>query len=334
MSISKLLPYRALKDGIEATWTVKSIKGGKVPEIQDAAIDATDLPDASKFKIVAELKLAESRMKSLVPKDERSDPPLEMVLLVRSPMSSHRSLILAKKAKSGSTYKAELSFCKAEFTRTVTITPALLRRGDRGSTSGYASHRGAILATGDPLKVSVDEAPETTGSYMDLIPEDFAESANAARRDNSDLIYSVDLSAAEPRIYINTGLKNVKKILFSTATQGKEMRARTALFDVIATGVWTSLVTDATRLLASNLESSSGDIEEAFENLDGWQRDIVESWAQEITGESSEEEGIQALSEIVLDPSLSQRISFAVQRQADSGKNLDGLRRLARGDQL
>jgi hypothetical protein len=334
VSSAKLFPYRALQGGIAVTWTVKSQGGGKVPELSEGFIDASELPESGAFKICFEMRLSNPKIKSLVPQDESSDPPVRMCLLVRSPMSSHRSLIECRKSGSKGMFTGEMVFRKKEFTRTVTLTPVLVRNRAREFEEGFAAHDGAILATGEPIRVAVDEPPETSGNYLPVTPENFSQSGNPTRRENPDLVYSVDLSGPGPRIFINTGLKDVEQIFYNEARRGKSMRARTALFDVIATGVWTSLLTVSTVALAASLEGGDVDVEEALAELDGWQRDILESWAEELTGAESRQDALSEMGKMAEDSTLSQRISFVVQRQAETEKNFEGLRKWVRDEDL
>lgn len=132
----------------------------------------------------------------------------------------------------------------------VEILPSIILQEHEGSvTSGWASTKASILATGYPIYVYADEPQDRPGGGIDIKWESFPDKYKES-------LYKLDWPEdSSPVIYMNNQYPALQSIIDKTSkAKNNKTRIRDALFGFIAVDIWMQLAK-----LAAERESDTED---------------------------------------------------------------------------
>jgi hypothetical protein len=201
-----------------------------------------------------------------------------------------------------------------------------------GGDFGFAEHRGAVLATGDPVKVIVDEPPLASGGFIEIKWEKFKTCGRPKLEAWPRHLYLLDTDHDMPILWLNEDVKELKQVLHSTGPRGYNLRIREAMFDTIVSQVWTSLASLAlTNLALVVRENEEDDETHPIDLLPEWQRQVITFWAPRMFA-LSRQEAVERVIETASDrarlPELVDLLGVAVQVQAGTRRAFEGLIRM------
>ena len=326
MSHVEFYPYPTAPDGLVLKCEVDRDEA----VVEDHRVLLQGVPDGETVNLAAEVTIADDVFDRVLPEPERGDPPVTLVVLVRSLSSRLRRAVSLTKTDGGA-WTGTVELPKPDLYQAVEIEPVLARRS-RGDGDGYAGHPGARLAWGPPVKVEVDDLPVPAGGYLEVQWDDFRTSTRPRLKARPGLLYMLDTEQDPPMLWLNSGIEHFKAVAHARGPRGRNIRVRDATFDTIVSQVWTSLVSVVIARLAAAM-TAEPEADAALESLTDWETRVVHFWAQGLVPEAgSKGEAVRELAERAGTPELladlHERIGAAVQEQARTAYAFRGLIRL------
>jgi len=328
VSRAAFFPYPFANGGLNLT---HDLEGEHLAEGEGRRILAEGVPEAASVRIDLQISVDDDVLGRVLPQAERSAAPVSAVVVARS-ISSRRRDVIRLDMDDGGRYVGSLNWPKSDLFGEVLLEPALIRTAT-GSDEAFATHVGALLASGEPIVLELDEPPVPPGGFLDIRFENFKESGNSKRSANPDLLYMLDTDRETPILWLNEAIDEFKPIMLTKAPRGGSLRVRDAMFDTIVSQVWTSLASIAfTRLTleAQATEEIDGEAD-PLDALPDWHQRVINFWAPQLFG-GAKAEAIEDVIEAATDPALVgdlwDRLSMAVQKQARTGHAFRGLVRL------
>lgn len=326
MSRAEFYPYPVAHDAVALDLRFEE---DPLVEVSGRMVDAQALPDDQELRVVLSAHLEDGVLDRVLPRAEQDDPPVEMMVTVHSISSRYRAAVRLEPAGDGD-FTGTTAIPKNRFHGALELRPALVRSAP-GGEDGYARHKAALLAWGEPVSVQVDQPPPPPGDYLEVEFEDFLTSGNRLRNGNPDAVYMLDTRSETPKLWLNSRVAELERVLRSTAPRGRIRRIKDATYDTIVTGVWTSLALHATTALALQSAGQEGD-ETGDDPIDGlreWEQRVVGFWAPRLFPSASKEDALEELKACAADRAaigeLHDRLSIAVQEQAGSPEAFRGL---------
>lgn len=295
------------------------------------------IPRGSPLEIAVTITIAPGTLERVLPAQEASEPPISIAVLARS--SSSRFRAIQELAPSEDHHSGKVRFEADLLFGRVTLSPVLVRTSAASPPiEGYASHRGALLASGNPIDILLEEPSTPPGGYLDIKFEDFSVSADQLRRRNDGKLFAIDFQEDYPKIWLNSSIAGFEHIIRSSARRGIPKRIRDATYDTLCCQVWTALISASVGELASAKHEGMEDAE-AVASLPDWEQRVLMFWSDRLFPELSSK--TQALAEICVAASreghgteLQERVTLAVQAWAGSADAFSGLNRLMTGEPL
>lgn len=207
---------------------------------------------------------------------------------------------------------------------TVRIAPYVCRKTSRPDpdTNSVAVEQHALIASGQPLRIFVDEANFTFKGDIDFKWEDFRESDNSWRRAHASDIYYLDTSRSRPLLFVNSRYKKLRSALQETSRHGVDAVVRYLANAGIAQAVWTQLY--LTALGGIDYEEETGDAHPPSEE---WKAHAVRRLGSSLIPEQSEHDRLRSLAQQFRSPdrlpALMSKIGTAVQETVRSYKLLE-----------
>jgi hypothetical protein len=290
------------------------------------------VPEAERVMLALEVLVANGTYERVLPENEQSDPPVEVVMAVRSISSRERELVGLERHDGG--WRGALDVPKSEVYGELTLYPMLVRTR-AGDTTAFASHVGALVASGTEVIVEIDEPPVPLGGFLEINWDNFRQSSNPKRSAQPDLLYMLDTDRETPILWLNEAIGGgeFKSIMHAHGPRGYNLRIRDAMFDTIVSQVWTSLgaiaITNLAVVAAEHREAN--DDSNPVDELPEWHQRVISFWAPHLYG-GSRADAIREIEATAGDkrllPELFDKMSVAVQKWAGTNKAYHGLIRM------
>jgi hypothetical protein len=325
MSRTEFFPYPVAEGALKIRYEFKS---DQLEDVDHGRILAVEVPEPEPVRLDLTVEVAEGTYDKVLPEPERAEPPVDLVIALRSVSARERKTV--EMVPDDGCWRGTLDIPKSELYGEVDLEPILIRNRP-GSDDGYAAHRGAMIATGETVKVLVDEPPLPVGGFIEIKFESFRESGNRKRSEKPKLLYMLDTDRETPIIWLNEDIPEFKNVMLARGPRGGNLRVRDAMFDTVVSQVWTSLASVALTNLALALHEGEDDDADRLASLPEWHQRVISFWAPTLyPGSRAEaiESVIDTASDRRLLPELFDRLSVAVQEQARTGRAFQGLIRL------
>ncbi|MDQ3032728.1 MAG: hypothetical protein M3Y87_09950 [Myxococcota bacterium] len=204
----------------------------------------------------------------------------------------------------------------------IELTPHVLRSTSRTGGDEYASEEGAIVATGAPIVIAVDEEDSLMGGFLKGAWEDFEQSTDLpALRSFARATHYVSLTDP-PVLYLNSSIPSLQALLSSKKTQGADAALRDVVFDAISSSAWMTLVVASTA-------SAVKDEGDRFIAATVWSERVLEYVAPRMTGVTETSGAIDAFVRQMRDENASasvlSRVEAHFQQRDDFGTHLEKL---------
>lgn len=303
-------------------------------DAENQKISLGDVEEWGAVTICLDAELSKSTLQEVLPDEELDSPPIEGVLIVQDIFGRQTYLRNGVSMTIDEEAEAEIKFtCKVRLQRgdlrgKVLLRPVLVRASERAGKPGYASDKGARLVGGHEWSIILDSALPP-GAYLEARYEDFTESESRYLRNNSHLIYFLDLeergSPSRPILWLNEDIADLRIVFDSNGTRGAKARVRDVIFDAISIPVVSSLI------IRAALDCDLDSLEAPYE----WEDGILSQFADELYPEDEGEDAKRILVDTVREPEgitqVMERINSVIQRRHNMGSNLEKLFREALG---
>lgn len=233
---------------------------------------------------------------------------LELILLIKSIKSLTRKSIPFKISENKFILELELS--KHEWREDVNISSTLVLKKDIPEIIGYASKKGSQLGWSTHYKILFDEPDEKEtgqGQGMDIRWKSFKnEELSWLNKHYYKDIYALDFSKGTnklPLVYLNEDMNPHLKALLRIETKQSSTKnlARDLMFSNISSSIFTQLITssliDFRTLSQIYKEEKDIAIENAWQDILGWQRKILENYANKLSPASRKKDALENLKE-------------------------------------
>lgn len=325
MSRATFYPYPFAGEGLELSVRTDDER----VELTETTIDATSLRDSESLAVDFEVRGVPEALGWLIPEAEQKEPPVAVMVVARGVGARRREAIMLEPGADGG-WHGRAHWPKSVLFGELELTARLLRTTGN-SEPGFARDAGSELATSAKVVLKVDEGPLKPGGYLDIQFEDFAESADAFRRSRATALYVVDTRQDRPVLWLNAGIKELRRVLQAKGPRGHNIRVRDAVFDSIVSQGWTALVTQALARVVADLASEADVGLEVVDALPEWQQRTLHYWAPRVYPGSRDEalaRLVQAAGDLSSHSDLWMRLGAAVQDHARSAYAFRGLIRL------
>jgi len=300
-------------------------------EAEANRIFAVAVPESETVCVRLSVDVADGSLDKVLPETERPDPPVAVIVAVRSISSRERRAVVLE--KDGTTWRGELALPKTHLYGQVDLEPTLVRTSS-GSDDNFAAHPGALIASGAPVTIEIDESPTPIGGYLEIKFDNFRESANPKRSARAELLYILDTDRDTPILWLNEGIPEFKIVMLTKGPRGRNLRVRDAMFDTIVSQVWTALASIALTELAlviAEQKATEDQDSDPVASLPEWHGQVINFWATHLF-HGSRAEAIERIIELASDkrrlPELYDALSYAVQTWAGTDRAFRGLLRL------
>lgn len=226
----------------------------------------------------------------VLPPEERDKPPVELRLVYGSVESRARH---SQRLQGNGVYSGELHLRREDWRGTVLLRACLVRTlTSRGEPAGYATERGALLASSADVQVIFDEMPAPQVSSA--LPTEWRSFKNDERlKEQSDRLFALVLRSEGPLLLLNSDIAGTP-VLNSNATTGRAARIRDLTNSLIVHQVLTSLLAHARVLLAPFLEDEE-DARSVLSEQPDWVQNLLREWAPALYPEMDRDEALDEL---------------------------------------
>lgn len=252
-----------------------------------------------------------------------SDPASDVSLGLKTSSVQSRVRRLEYAPAGEMEHEFEVTLQRADHWGLVELQPVLVLARDLAEEPGLASARGTVLAADPPIIIEFDENSPISGKALPIEWRSFELEPGLG----PDEIHALKTEGPQPKILLNRDVPNAYTVLMSLGTTGAEARIRNVEFHKIALQVWTALIGQSL-LELSRLASSGLSVEEALDELTGWQADVLHDWAPYLFPECSPGDALQQLLQNIDDNDpdvLQMRTGSAIQRRFKSVGSFRGL---------
>lgn len=328
MTRAQFFPYAVADSALALTYDLRS---DHLEGLDNGRILAAGVPDPEPVTVDLRVDVEEGTYDKVLPASERGEPPVDVVVAVRSVSARDRRTV-SMVAEDGR-WRGTLDILKSELYGELELEPLLVRTQARGSgDAGFAAHCGAVIATGTAVQLVVDEPPLSSGGFIEIRFENFRDSGSRKRNEKPTLLYMLDTDPEVPVLWLNEGIPEFKTVMLAKGPRGGNFRVRDAMFDTIVSQVWTSLASIALTSLALVIRDNEEDAEaDPVGLLPEWHQRVISFWAPHLyPGSRAEaiEKVVETASNRLLLPELFDLLGVAVQEWARSERAFQGLIRL------
>lgn len=327
MTKQRFYPYPVC-DGLELT--VTSLEPEQSMDPNTRYLRLWEAP-ADLWKLQLEIHVPEDAAEQVLPESERSDPPLEIAVTLRSASSRIREAMPFELAPGTTKHEFVLDYTR--WSGLIEVDASLVRTRDATTAGGPWATRGhTVVGRAEQVRIDVDEPARPPGDSLEIRWENFAESSIVSLNQHPDHLFALRESGIgeAPILYLNQGVEGAVATLTSTATTGAKARARDAAFQTIAHQVWSSVLASCLSELKDNtLTDQEVSMEDALDALEPWMRAVIEQWAPWLCPDAGESEALQNVWELVdggkWENLLTDRMPTAISARFDTTRGFRGL---------
>ena len=271
----------------------------------------------------------------VLPPPERADPPVDVRLVYAGRESRRRASV---SLPGDGIHEGVLSLERQEWRGAVEIRAILVRtRAASQAYPGFAADRGAVLAWSGTRRVLFDEQRQPPGDQLEVRWENFAGSANPARRRSASSIFALETGGERPVVFLNSGIPRAVDVLGSASTHGTKARIRDATNYMIVHQVWSSLVASAlARVAAIDRSGEQLDPEDLLGEAGDWEACVLRDWSRYLYPHLDPQGALEALLGAAGDPVETQALMAylpnAIQERFRTARGFQGL--VSEGDAL
>ncbi len=224
----------------------------------------------------------------VLPVDERSDPPLRYLAVLRDATGWYR--VVAPLERVGELARGRVDFLPLNSTGHGTLEAIAVRTKTGQCESGYAIRAGMRVASSSPLVLFTREQTQPPGGSLDIRWDDFSTSSHPQRKRRNKRIYYLESTEEPPVLWLNRAITDLPTVLESKGTTGQRAMVRDLINQAIAGPVWYALL--HTAMLSVSLdEEGQATVEE------GWRRGLLARLAARLYSERNRERGYMRLLE-------------------------------------
>ena len=232
---------------------------------------------------------------------------LEVILVIKSIKSLTRKFIPFE--LNNETFNLSVSLNKLDWRDDVNISSILVLKKDIPEISGYASKKGSQLGFSKSYKILFDEPEEKepgSGQGMNIQWISFKSSEIPwLNKHYYKDIYAIDFSKGAnklPLVYLNKDMNSHLKALLNieTTKQSQKNLVRDLMFSTISSTIFIQLITSSLidfRNQCQKYDDKIQGIENAWEDIHGWQRKILENYASKLSPDSRKKDALENLKE-------------------------------------
>lgn len=226
--------------------------------------------DWTRAALELEVRAPRRIWRRLVSEHERDVPPLAVLVTLSCARTYLRRRVGLRDwaTVEGGRARFVLALDRDEFAGFVEIDAHLIRtataRDDPGEGASVATRPGTRLAGSRTLTLIIDPPEVRTGNYLDVQYRRFHAEPSAP---DPRALYELELEGEAPILYLNADHEALRPTLDSKGTRGSQARVRDLLFERIAAGVWTQLVTRACMRLVDDGEPAYA-----------WEQAVLDQW--------------------------------------------------------
>lgn len=265
----------------------------------------------------------------VLPASEQHDPPLDLVVLLRSRTSRRREAHRLPYAVGVSSL--DLTLKSDDWIGLIDVEAHLVRTNDSSSTDGrHARDRGMVVGSADPVRIDIDEPRRPPGDSLQIKWLDFSEAGIPWLEQHATNLFALRSAATTepPVLYLNQGFEHAVAILNQTGQSGQKARTRDLVFHMIAHQVWSSVLASC----LSELRDSAGEdmpLEEALEALPSWMPPVIRDWAPWLITTTAKADALDRVWEHVLkgdwEELLTEQLPNAIQSRFETFSSLTGM---------
>lgn len=326
MSRQRFYPYPVCQD---LTLVVDAIDPDHGMDASTNYLRLWEVP-AEEWRLRAVVNVPDDASARILHETERDDPPLDLVLTLRSTTSRRREAFSFPYVNGETSH--ELTLDRATWSGLVEVDASLVRTKDAATPDGAWARRAHMVVGRAPqVRVDVDEPARPPGDSLAIEWADFATSPVAALNRHPDHLFALRSKEGEaPVLYLNQGVEGAVPTLTSTGSTGHKARARDAVFQMIAHQVWSSVLSSSLCELKDNmLTDDDVTLDDALDQLAPWMRSVVEQWAPWLFPDSGPDEVLHRVWELVeggkWEQLLTERLPTAIEERFDTTRGFRGL---------
>jgi hypothetical protein len=333
MTVDRFYPYRTAAG--QVAFEMDLADGLVLRRTGDGSIVAyEEEPEA--VTIMASVCVTDDVFDTVLPPAERDDPPVDIRLVYASRESRRRSSL---SLPGDGIHEGVLTLEREDWRGVVEIRAILVRtRTGPGSTPGFATDHGSLLAWSEPRRVLFDEPQQPPGDQLEVRWENFAESTNPWRRRNAASIFALDTGGERPTVFLNSGIPRAVDILGSAGSHGRKARIRDATNYMIVHQVWSSLLATALARIAAITRTDQGmSMEDLLGEVNDWEARILRDWSGYLypdldSGTAALEELLRAAGDPAETQTIMELLPNAIQQRFRTFRGFQGL--VQEGDTL
>lgn len=317
MTVSRFYPYQTAPEGVALR---VASSDPTTASADDGSLRATD-QELDELILELELSVSDATYEKVLPPSASPIEDTNLVVIARSTESRRREAYQV-----GDDGSVVLALKRNEWVGLVELFGALVRSRDASDSTGFAMHRGALIAWSDVVSLRFDEPPDRRGDNLPVTWIKFSERPDL--RSNLEHLFAVD-PGNPPELLLNSDVDQLSEVLDNKGTHGVKPRIRDAVFMQIAHQVWTSLLSTALASMEDQAAPAMATGEEVLEELAPWEAAVIRRWASDLFPGQDAESLLDVVLEEVTGPNVSElhlvRIPRAVQKKMETYKSFDGL---------
>lgn len=267
----RFLPYAYEKSGLGFAIHTVSLDG-KPLEALDPEKHVIELNhfDWERAELEAEVTLDVGTLQRVLPELEHQRPPVHAFVAIRCDDTRlRRGVMLMPSDERQGTLEGVIALQRDELRGHAELVPYLVRSRDcTRPAPGFATVKGARLASGRPWEARVDVKAMGTGQYLHVRFHSFAEDG----RMPAGNLYWLEAEREDPILWLNSDLQNLAEVLDSRGIRGGRVRIRDGIYAVIAMSVWAQLFMRAAANACSEDRASEY----------GWEDNVLELLLREM----------------------------------------------------
>jgi hypothetical protein len=246
--------------------------------------------------VTVEARLDSQKIASVLAGGRESAGETRMVVSIRCPSTKLRRVVeLLKDPADSDAWAGDVRLERRDVRSRVEFHPLLYRTTElpvsRVDVGELAHHRFALLATGQPTSISIDNVERSPGGPISIKWRDFADGRHPWLEKYKQTMYYFEYDEAKPTLWLNSRHRNLRALLFERTEDTVDSGMRRLLSGWFAEVVWLQLFQAAVASLTP--ESEGG----GMEVPDGWRGDVLKKFAINMFPEQTTREALSSLAE-------------------------------------
>lgn len=313
----RFLPFASDRSGLAAR-LVHAVAGGAeiAIDVERHLVELGAL-DWEEVSLTFELELTSELLARVFPEPERHTAPGALWIAVRCDETRLREgALVAPPPLAAGRYELTVTVRAERVFGAVELAPYLVRASDRArAADGFASSRGARLASGRGWELRTEPAKPPSGKHLDVRYASFSEERALARHAGD--VYHLEVEAELPILWLNRDHEAVAAVLDDKGTTGRRARLREVAFDLVSGPVWTQLFFAA----ASHVDEEGASRHE-------WEESVLRELLPRVVPARDHKSRVLELSRMLREGehvALLSRLDHALQRRLDLARHLEAL---------